>query len=460
MNTRGLLLLLRFVEILLLLYSYVVCDLKQAFVTCVMWTFRVEKENNLIMEHVLPVLSDDVWQKWERIFMEYESGNYIDPKTGALMRESKAFKPKLVVKNDLKQFRGLTEVELDMAANQILETKAGEKHPRHTLKTVRDWAVNRKKKNETYIAMAQCLEPTPSYLVHVDQKETIDRDFWRFWKLENNFGKLQRERLVDLLGSEYILNAQNPTRKKLPIPDRFKEGVRNILGTHNTEVTIQHVLLGVDKKYSFSGVTVNAPVLHAYMDTRFLPGVQIGADGGMRMKEVVDATLKGLRRDFPALVDSPQLWTVVSEYPDRYWIHNVLKAHLPSNVRFCDAIYHGTKEEKIACRDYFFASNSLRITTCIFPYKGESSSEVALRLCGGRKMQDIHVPEHYKRYADKKAYSAEESKTLFKGELRMQTYIDIIRPSCLEGSSLLNICGGNKVHIVGHVSLYFPSHFV
>ena len=86
-----------------------------------MWTFRAEKENNLIMEHVLRVLSNDVWEKWERDLKEYESGDYIDPKTGALTKESKAFKPKFVVNNDLKQFQGLTEEELKMAANQILD---------------------------------------------------------------------------------------------------------------------------------------------------------------------------------------------------------------------------------------------------------------------------------------------------------------------------------------------------
>ena len=172
------------------------------------------------------------------------------------MKETKGFKSKKVVKNDLKQFRGLTVMELDMAADQILTTRDGEEHPRHTLKIVRDWAVNRKKKNETYIAMAQCLDPTPLYIVHVDQKETIDRDCWRVWKYVNKFGKLQRERLVDLLGAEYLLGAMNPARKRIPIPDRFKEGVRNILGTHTTEVTPEHVVLSIDNNYKFSGGTV------------------------------------------------------------------------------------------------------------------------------------------------------------------------------------------------------------
>jgi hypothetical protein len=418
-----------------------------------MWTFSVERENNLIMEHVLPVLSDGIWKKWEKIFKDYESGDYVDPKTGLKMKETKGFKPRKVVKNDLKQFRGLSEIELGLAADQILTTRVGEEHPRHTLKTVRDWAVNRKKKNETYIAMAQCLHPIPPFLTHVDQKETIDRDSWRVWKIENKFGRLQRERLVDLLGGEYLLAAMNPTRKRIAIPERFKEGVRNILGAQAIQAMPEHIVLSLDNNYKISGGLVGAPVLHAFMDTRFLPGLDLGTGGGGRMKDVVEYTLKGLNDAFPGIVDSPQLWTIISEYPDRHFVHNILKAKLKSNVRFCDALYHGTKEERIESRDCFFKSNTLRVTTCIFPQRGEASSEVAVRLCGGRKMIDMHYPELYARYADKKAYSNEEAKTLFKGELRMQTYIDIIKPSCLEGCLFLNICGGNKAHIVAHVSV-------
>ena len=126
------------------------------------------------------------------------------------------------------------------------------------------------------------------------------------------------------------------------------------------------------------------------MDTRFLPDFKSGIDGGMRFKEVVDLTLKGLRSDYLCLVESPQLWIVVSEFPDRHFIHNVLKTHLPSNVRFCDTTYRGTNEEKIASRDCFFQSSAIRITICIFSFSGESSSEMALRICGGRKMLDMH----------------------------------------------------------------------
>lgn len=79
------------------------------------------------------------------------------------MEDIKGFKFMKMVKNDLKQTGGLTELEFDLAAYQILVTREGEKHPQHTLKSVGEWTLNRKKKNETYNAMAGCLNSTPPY---------------------------------------------------------------------------------------------------------------------------------------------------------------------------------------------------------------------------------------------------------------------------------------------------------
>jgi hypothetical protein len=419
-----------------------------------MWTFRLEKESNLIMEHVFPTLSDDLWTKWEKIFLSFESDDYINPKTLTLMKDKKGFKPRSVVKNDLKHTRGLTKAELDMAADQCLVTREGEKYPRHTLKSIGEWSLHRKKKNETYVAMAECLHPIPPYLVVRDQRKTIDRIKWKAWKEVNNFGRLQRERLLDLLGADYLAAALNPAKKKVPIPGRFKEGVRNILVTTVSDVSEEHILLSLDNSYHCNDVDHSfLPITHALMDTRFLPGVRAGLDSGFRVKQVVSGVLQGLRRDFPGILESPLLWTVVSEYPDRHFIHNVLKTYLPNNIRFCEALYHGCTEEKLGSRDCFFEESSLRITTCIFPNKGESSSEVVVRICGGRKMLDVRDPARYRRYSVKRAYLNESSRSVFQGELRMQTYIDIIKPSCLEGTFFLNICGGNKAHTVAHVSI-------
>ena len=431
----------------------------QEFLTCLLWTFRVEKESNLIMENIFPALPDSLWAKWERIFLDFESGNFIDVKTNNLMKDKKGFKPRSVVKNDMKHTRGLTEVELDMAANQCLVTREGEKHPRHTLKTIGEWAFNRKKKNETYIAMAECLDPIPPFVVVVDQKKNIDRDKWRAWKLRNSFGRLQRQRLLDLLGADYLAAALNVAKKKVPVPERFKEGVNNILGTTVREASEDHIVFSIDKSFHCSGAGETlGPITHALLDTRFLPGLPAGLDSCRRIKESLDRTLQGLRRDLPGVLAAPSLWTVISEFPDRHFIHNVLKTHLPANIRFCEGFYHGCKEEKIVSHDNFFEESVLRVTTCIFPNRGESTSEVAIRLCGGRKMLNVHAPGRYKRYSVKRAYLNESSRSIFKGELRMQTYIDIIKPSCLERTIFLNICGGNKAHTVAHVSTYYFFH--
>ena len=240
--------------------------------------------------------------------MDFESGNFIDVKTHNLMKDKKCFKPRSVVNYDMKHTRGLTEVELDMAANQCLVTREGEKHPRHTLKTIGEWAFNRKKKNETYIAMAECLDPIPPFVVVVDQKKNIDRDKWRAWKLRNSFGRLQRQRLLNLLGVDYLAAALNPAKKKMFVPKRFKEGVNNILVTTVREVSEDHIVVSIDNYFHCSGANESlGPITHALLDTRFLPGLQAGLDNCGRIKDVVDRTLQRLRRDIPGFLAAPGL---------------------------------------------------------------------------------------------------------------------------------------------------------
>ena len=123
----------------------------------------MEKESNLIMEHVFPALNDELWTKWERIFMEFERREYIDVKTLRFVKDKNGYKPKSVVKNDLKHTRGLTEEELDMAADQCLVTREGEKHPRHTLKTIGEWAFNIGRRRTRHILQWQSVS-TPSLL--------------------------------------------------------------------------------------------------------------------------------------------------------------------------------------------------------------------------------------------------------------------------------------------------------
>lgn len=148
------------------------------------------------------------------------------------------------------------------------------------------------------------------------------------------------------------------------------------------------------------------------------PLVPYIVDSPVHIKEVIEGTLQGLRRDLPGILDAPQLWTVVFECPDRHIIHNHLKTYLPSNVRFCEGFYHGCDEEKDASHDNFFEESVLKVTTCIFPDRGETTSEVAVQICGGRKMLNIHDPKRYRRYLVKSAYLNESSRNIFNGELK------------------------------------------
>lgn len=65
----------------------------------------MEKKSNFIMEHVFHALNDELWAKREQIFKDFESDDYIDAKTLRLVKDKKDYKPRNVIKNDLKHSR-------------------------------------------------------------------------------------------------------------------------------------------------------------------------------------------------------------------------------------------------------------------------------------------------------------------------------------------------------------------
>ena len=120
----------------------------------------MEKESNFIMEHVFHALNDELWAKREQIFKDFESDDYIDAKTLRLVKDKKDYKPRSVVKNDLKHTRELTEMKLDMTANQCLVTRVGEKHPRHTLKSIGEWTFNRRRQTRHILQWQSVSNPS------------------------------------------------------------------------------------------------------------------------------------------------------------------------------------------------------------------------------------------------------------------------------------------------------------
>ena len=223
----------------------------------------------------------------------------------------------------------------------------------------------------------------------------------------------------------------------------------NILVTTTTEVLEKHVVQSIDNKYYFNGVGTNFytnnPCFHGHKVSSKSPS---RSPQCLRIKQVMDDTLQGLCRDFPGILEAPQLWIVISKYWNQHFIHNVMKTYLPSRVWICKALYHETKEEKIPSYDCFFENNVLRVTSWIFFTKGESSSEVAMQLCRGCKMFDMHDLGRYKRYSIKSCLWSYSWRNW--GRKPTLTLLSLY----VSMGYFLNICGGNKAHIVVHVSIY------
>ena len=57
-----------------------------------------------------------------------------------------------------------------------------------------------------------------------------------------------------MIGADYLAAAMNPAKKRVAVPERFKEGVNNILGTTVSEVSEDHIVLSIDNTYHCSGV--------------------------------------------------------------------------------------------------------------------------------------------------------------------------------------------------------------
>jgi hypothetical protein len=66
-------------------------------------------------------------------------------------------------------------------------------------------------------------------------------------------------------------------------------------------------------------------------------------------------------------------------------------------------------------------------------------------------MKQFHIAEKTPRYMFPQVVRSEQEHALFKEELRFQSYMDIIAPMSIPHATFLNICGGNKPHLVASV---------
>ena len=176
----------------------------------------------------------------------------------------------------------------------------------------------------------------------------------------------------------------------------------------------------------------------ALLDTRFLPGRSVVDH------LLIDTMLKNVfiaiqKSKFPDMLKSTKMWTFITTSQADL---NVVRDSL--DPIFCDK------------KGFSIANAFYR------PHPKESSSTWPLFLLhvlwpqenGKRETVKIfHIAGDLPRCLFPLMIEGERALALFEGELRVQTYIDIVGQMSIRypGAAFLNICSGNKPHLIGKV---------
>lgn len=73
-----------------------------------------------------------------------------------------------------------------------------------------------------------------------------------------------------------------------------------------TKISEEHVMLSIENKYHFYDIRQTfVPIINVFLDTIFLPKIQIEVDSGSRIKEVVNDTLQDFCQIFSNILKAP-----------------------------------------------------------------------------------------------------------------------------------------------------------
>ena len=187
----------------------------------------------------------------------------------------------------------------------------------------------------------------------------------------------------------------------------------------------------------------------ALMDIRFLPG-RVGNEPltEAMLKNIYDAFRKSR---FSELLNLPQMWTFIGNLEDT----KVLKCSLGSifldkgGFIMKQAYYVPHFDEEIGSDgSNFFDGSHLILLHVYWPEENETEDATLPKTQGSCAMKQFHIAEKTPRYMFPQVVRSEQEHALFKEELRFQSYMDIIAPMSIPHATFLNICGGNKPHLV------------
>jgi hypothetical protein len=178
----------------------------------------------------------------------------------------------------------------------------------------------------------------------------------------------------------------------------------------------------------------------ALLDTRFLPGRSVGDLTDTMLKNVFIAIQKS---KFPDMLKSTKMWTFITTSQADL---NVVRDSLDSI--FCDkkgfsianAFYRPHPKETVRGSSGTWPLFLLHV---VWPQ--ENGRRETLKI--------FHIAGDFPRYLFPLMIEGERALAVFEGELRVQTYIDIVGQMSVRypGATFLNVCGGNKPHLIGKV---------
>lgn len=200
---------------------------------------RQKKYKELRGEIYLITSSDSVWGKWRKVFEKHESGGLMDPDTLLLFNKNTRFKQmRPLVREFFRTLQGLTEAEMEKAADHILHVEPTAKrcwmHPKIVFnkpKTftpscylMKEWTENRKKKT-TIVQELSKLVPEKKLILDGEIHEAN----WRAFKKEYKFTSASMAALIREAGDDFLRSKLVKGGRNLALPEHSTRAFSNFI---------------------------------------------------------------------------------------------------------------------------------------------------------------------------------------------------------------------------------------
>ena len=423
------------------------------------------------------IMSDDyTFSVWKEALEKYEEGLLINPDTGHVFktgheeklhrdveRISKSQDPdkeqletfyvaKPLNRETFKYMVGLTKYDFLTAARRIVTVredglpKVSFRKPTKvdTVMVLSSWCMQRKWKN---ILIRELASRAPH--IHFWNNDVIDRKVWTSFKRERGVNKAKWTTLFDAATHDWLKKKQMSNHRNLKANDKldrmlhewlsnnFEENVGQVISYHGQIKPDGSLMLSKQRpedRRALKDLLVGA----GFIDFRFFPGTESGGKVSEKavnnfVKEITDSEWYPGLESIPAwMIISDRLNSSIAEgfmsslcekYPDVFYI-------VPSFYMPCSAEHQPGDPELEKWR------TSKIIYVWFFIHKGKMPKRKVF-------LNPLTAPDASRYSVDPRQWS-ELKYELFRGELRMETYLTFLAELTATNSLVINFFGGLK----------------